>query len=67
MVRAEGRGLQARGVIEVGGVGVVVPGVADGDWLGDAGAGDNDGIAIDISLGIDELLVGAGDLEPVRR
>jgi len=46
---------------------VVVPGVADGDGRGDLRAAHHNGVAVDGRFGIDVMMVGAGDLEPLQR
>lgn len=41
----------------------VGPAVADVGGLGEGGAGDDDGIAIEVGFGWEEVVVGAGELE----
>ena len=66
--RGEGRGRQTRSVVEIRG-GEARPGVADILWVGDGGAGGNDGFAagFDFGLGAEEDAVGACHFEAFGR
>src|ERR1039458_2492361 len=66
-IRAEGSGWEARCIVKVAALGVVVPGIADGGQRADLGAGDHHRIALDPGFGGHELPVGAGDNEPLQR
>ena len=51
------------GLVEEVGVGEAGPGVADVAGVFEGGAGDEDGVAFDDGAGVDELVIGAGELE----
>ncbi len=57
MVGAEGCGGESSGIVKIGSLGVVVPGVADGGGGGDFGAVDYYGVAFDGGFGFDEVAV----------
>ena len=63
VVRAEGRGGQALLVVQIAGVRIIRPGIADGGRLRDLVAGDQQAVAVNAGVGPNELLVRARDGE----
>src|ERR1039457_1012875 len=66
-IRAERRGGEARRIVEIAALGVVVPGVAHRGRRANLGARDHHRIALDPGFRGHELAVGAGDGEPLQR
>src|SRR4029078_2683996 len=64
-VRAERRGRQSVFVEEVDDW-EISPAIADGDGMGHGGAAHDDPVALDLCLGPNELLIGAGNREALQ-
>ena len=67
IVRAERRGGEVGGVVEIAACRVVGPGVAHGDGLRYLRVGQQNGVAINLGVGPDELLVRSSDGKVFRR